>query len=296
MEENNALNNFNFHDFTNDNNWEQIIELLSGDNGIVDSIPCHNQIFDELNQDTGFANNGLPGLNYKSISDPNSFPESTTLPLNGAEEDGEENEGDDYSSGTTTTMRGVDRSRTLVAERRRRGRMKEKLYALRSLVPNITKMDKASIIGDAVLYVQDLQKQAKKFRAEIAGLESSLRGVAMSQESIENPMQTHVLDSNQLISKNIVQVDLFQLEERSFYVRLVCNKGQGVVVALYKAVESLTCFHIQSSNFTTLPDRFVLTLTLHVREGGEEMNASTVKLWVMGALLSQGFEFTMPVA
>lgn len=32
-------------------------------------------------------------------------------------------------------------------------------------------MDKASIVGDAVLYVQDLQMQAKKLRAEIAGLE-----------------------------------------------------------------------------------------------------------------------------
>lgn len=33
-------------------------------------------------------------------------------------------------------------------------------------------MDKASIVGDAVLYVEGLQMQAKKLRAEIAGLES----------------------------------------------------------------------------------------------------------------------------
>lgn len=35
-------------------------------------------------------------------------------------------------------------------------------------------MDKASIVGDAVLYVQQLQMQAKKLKAEIAGLESSM--------------------------------------------------------------------------------------------------------------------------
>jgi len=41
---------------------------------------------------------------------------------------------------TATKKAKVDRSSTLVYEQRRRGRMKEKLYAFRSLVPNITKV------------------------------------------------------------------------------------------------------------------------------------------------------------
>ena len=36
-------------------------------------------------------------------------------------------------------------------------------------------MDKASIVGDAVFYVQQLQMQAKKLKAEVAELESSLK-------------------------------------------------------------------------------------------------------------------------
>ena len=49
---------------------------------------------------------------------------------------------EDDSSGTTGSRSrpGRDRARTLISERRRRGRMKEKLYELRSLVPNITKV------------------------------------------------------------------------------------------------------------------------------------------------------------
>lgn len=35
-------------------------------------------------------------------------------------------------------------------------------------------MDKASIVGDAVLYVKQLQMQAKKLKAEISVLESSI--------------------------------------------------------------------------------------------------------------------------
>lgn len=45
------------------------------------------------------------------------------------------------SWGTTNVAKSRrDRSKTLISERRRRGRMKETLYELRSLVPNITKV------------------------------------------------------------------------------------------------------------------------------------------------------------
>lgn len=58
----------------------------------------------------------------------------------------EDNDGDDSSGRARTTTTKctkkpkVDRSRALISERRRRGKMKEKLYALRALVPNITKV------------------------------------------------------------------------------------------------------------------------------------------------------------
>ena len=54
-------------------------------------------------------------------------------------------------------------------------------------------MDKASIVGDAALYVQDLQKQAKKLKAEVASLESSLTRMERQQGGIndnENKIRT----------------------------------------------------------------------------------------------------------
>lgn len=59
-------------------------------------------------------------------------------------------------------------------------------------------------------------------------------------------------------------MDVFQVDERGFYVRLVCNKGQGVAVSLFRALESLISFNVQSSNLATSADNFVLTFTLHV--------------------------------
>lgn len=65
-------------------------------------------------------------------------------------------------------------------------------------------MDKASIVGDAVLYVQDLQSKAKKLKSEIAGLEASLVGSERYQGSIESPKKVQVLQNNYQVSKKII--------------------------------------------------------------------------------------------
>ncbi|XP_008789721.3 transcription factor bHLH35-like [Phoenix dactylifera] len=58
-------------------------------------------------------------------------------------------------------------------ERIRRQKLKERLYALRSVVPNITKMDKASIIKDAIDYIQELQGLERKLLSKVSDLEVS---------------------------------------------------------------------------------------------------------------------------
>lgn len=73
-------------------------------------------------------------------------------------------------------------------------------------------MDKASIIGDAASYVNELQSQAKKLKAEVAGLEASLAISKNYQGSIENPIKDiQFTDNNGSICKKIVQVCLLKL-------------------------------------------------------------------------------------
>lgn len=61
-----------------------------------------------------------------------------------------------------------------------------------------------------------------------------------------------------------LQMDVFQVDERGFYVRIVSKKGKGVAVFLYKAIQSLTRVNVQSSNLATDAENYVLTFTFHV--------------------------------
>ncbi|KAK3036852.1 hypothetical protein RJ639_031470 [Escallonia herrerae] len=52
------------------------------------------------------------------------------------------------------------------AERQRREKLNQRFYALRAVVPNISKMDKASLLGDAIAYITDLQTKIRILEAE----------------------------------------------------------------------------------------------------------------------------------
>ncbi|XP_059649151.1 transcription factor bHLH93-like [Cornus florida] len=57
-------------------------------------------------------------------------------------------------------------SKNLMAERRRRKRLNDRLWMLRSVVPKISKMDRTSIVGDTIDYVKELLHKINKLREE----------------------------------------------------------------------------------------------------------------------------------
>lgn len=63
----------------------------------------------------------------------------------------------------------------VLAERRRREKLNERFIILRSLVPFVTKMDKASILGDTIEYVKQLRKKIQDLEARNVHLEDDQR-------------------------------------------------------------------------------------------------------------------------
>ncbi|KAB2632993.1 transcription factor MYC2-like [Pyrus ussuriensis x Pyrus communis] len=53
------------------------------------------------------------------------------------------------------------------AERQRRDKLNRRFYALRAVVPNVSRMDKASLLSDAVIYINELKARVVQLEAKI---------------------------------------------------------------------------------------------------------------------------------
>ncbi|XP_031271975.1 transcription factor ABORTED MICROSPORES-like [Pistacia vera] len=126
-------------------------------------------------------------------------------------------------------------SKNLVAKRKRRKKLNDRLYALRVLVPKISKMDKASILGDAI----DFTKELLKRQTAASGNDSTLPKVQNQDLGITN-------DKTQQME---VQVEVAPLDGNEFFVKVFCEHKPGGFVKLMEALNSLG-LEVTNANIT----------------------------------------------
>jgi len=167
-------------------------------------------------------------------------------------------------------------SKNLQTERKRRKILKETLFKLRSVVPKISKMDKQSIVRDAISYVLDLQKKVQEIEAEIQALSSSnkpdhiqvVTSEMTTPQTNANCASIESADMKKSANKGtnqgkILEVDICDAGEGGIYhVRIDGQKEAGLLVKLMRALESLP-LHIMNSNYFCLDEAIHSTLTLN---------------------------------
>ncbi|PWA55232.1 Myc-type, basic helix-loop-helix (bHLH) domain-containing protein [Artemisia annua] len=114
-------------------------------------------------------------------------------------------------------------SKNLMAERRRRKRLNDRLSMLRSIVPRISKMDRTSILGDTIEYMKDLMEKIRSLKEQDTGLDSS---------------GLNELKVNQTQERNSPK---FEVERRNIDTRIqiCCAPKPGLLFSTVNTIESL---------------------------------------------------------
>ncbi|KAF5205402.1 Transcription factor bhlh [Thalictrum thalictroides] len=180
-------------------------------------------------------------------------------------------------------------AKNIISERNRRKKLNERLFALRSVVPNISKMDKASIIKDAIEYIQELHEQEKAIRAEILELEDErLKNPPIPNiDHLENttsqlkPKKKKINSScssggtSRSSSIDIVELRVSYVGEKTLFISLTCDKKTDTMVKLCEVFESLK-LKVITANITSLSGKLLKTVFIEAEE--EEKDQLKLKI------------------
>nr|XP_004239187.1 transcription factor bHLH35 isoform X1 [Solanum lycopersicum] len=181
----------------------------------------------------------------------------------------------------STSPEGSQSSKNIVSERIRRNKLKEKLFALRALVPKITKMDKASIVKDAIEYIVKLQKQDRRIRGEISKLESetSNKNSTHLQHETFDFSNPKTLDEHQYgyhsSPIDVLQLRVSSMRDRIVVVNLTCIKRKDTMIKLCDVFESLN-IKIITTNIIAYSE--TLLNTTYIEADVEESNLLMLRI------------------
>ncbi|KAL5725136.1 hypothetical protein ACHQM5_008316 [Ranunculus cassubicifolius] len=206
----------------------------------------------------------------------------------------------------------AQKSRNLVIERNRRKKLKALILTLRSLVPNITKMDIQATLGDASSYIVELLKKVETVEDELKQMETedaNENTESENQKLASRKPDNHVTSQQSrseistdqseynhdgLIVSNLEEeieetVEVSECGKKEFSVKLIIQKKHCWFQRLMKAMNSLG-LSVTEVNVLTMEHKVMAILKVEAKLHGcqaEQLKGAVSKLMQNGLPLDE---------
>ncbi|XP_058082223.1 transcription factor GLABRA 3-like isoform X2 [Magnolia sinica] len=189
----------------------------------------------------------------------------------------------------------------VLSERRRREKLNEKFLVLRSLIPSISKVDKASILGDTIEYLKELERRVEELEGCKEFTESGARErrkhpdivertsdnygnneiVANGQKLSINKRKACDIDKaadvelNWVLSKDCLADMTVTIIEKEVVIEMRCPWRECLLIEIVDAISGL---HLDAHSVQSSTIDGVLTLALKSKfRGGAVASAGMIK-------------------
>ncbi|XP_021735821.1 transcription factor bHLH18-like [Chenopodium quinoa] len=161
----------------------------------------------------------------------------------------------------------------IIAERKRRELLSQMFISLSAILPGLKKIDKTSILGEAIKHLKELQEKVKVLESEVAKrtVESVVlfKGIANDNVSSSSTVEDYGGNGssgssdddggNNNSSDSFLEIEVKVLE-KTILLRVYCEKRKEILAKLFAEVDK---HHLVITNFSVIPfENLALNITI----------------------------------
>ncbi|KAK6159218.1 hypothetical protein DH2020_006532 [Rehmannia glutinosa] len=173
----------------------------------------------------------------------------------------------------------------IIAERKRREKLSQRFIALSALVPGLKRMDKASILGDAIKYMKQLQDKVKTLENQTKKRATESFVFVKKCEVYENSSSSsdESISSGPIITESLPEIEA-RFCDKHILINIHCQKTKGVLGKIVAEIEQLNLSVVNNSVVTFGDSALNITVVAQKDEEFGVINMKEIVKNLRGAL------------